>query len=165
MKITEQHIFGLIDGNITEQEKSEVLKNLSAFPEMESLYRSLLMTEGYIKAHAVEKPTSDFTDRLTFKLAMLARQKKRNGILYTALSLVGVLTVLSFIGMFFFAGNSTVPTNPLVDPTAVTSVLDQISNTLSISAGIIQNLLYIGVAFTFFIFMDRVLINRFRYGH
>ena len=163
-KITEELIFDLIDGKLSEEERTEVLKELSHHPEEEALYRSLLLTEGYIKANAVERAPSGLTERITEKVDRMVKQKKRNGILYRALSIVGLITASAMIGTVMVAGDSGG-----IGGDQVGTLLDffgQATSALSfLSAGALQNLFFLIVAFTFFVFMDRVLMNRFHYRH
>lgn len=162
-KITEEEIFNLIDGKLSASEGSEILKELPNHPEEEALYRSLLMTEGYIKASSLEKTSSDFTDQVTRKLEQLINQKKRNGILYRALSIVGFFTISAMIGTVLLAdASAVVDTGTGVEVNQLMTWMNEMGNPFSfLSGAALQNLFFIIVAFTFFVFMDRVLMNRF----
>ncbi len=107
-KITEEKIFDLIDGKLSNEERSEILRELHNHSVEEALYRSLMMTEGYIKANALEKTSSNFTDLVTGKVEQLINAKKRNGVLYRALSIVGFLTISSMVGTVLLGGGVTV---------------------------------------------------------
>ena len=165
-KISEQEIFDLIDGKLSEERKAEILRELPNHPEEELLYRSLLMTEGYIKAHAVEKPTVDFTERVTSKVQRMVSQKKRNGILYRALSIIGFIMVFSMIGSVFMVGNAAPGDGSSTQLNLFTSFQDQLNQVFSFMSGAaVQNLFFLIVAFTFLVFLDRILMNRFQLRH
>ncbi len=162
-KITEEHIFDLLDDRLSDERRSEVLRELPNYPELEALYRTLLLTEGYVKSHAVEKTSVDFTDRVTDKVRRLVSQKKRNGILYRALSLVGLVMVASIVGVIFLAGSTPAgSTSPLTDSDVFTSVITQLQPFMDLlSDTMVRNLAMVLTAFTFFVFMDRVLMRHF----
>ncbi len=163
-KITEEQIFNLIDGKLSDQEGSEILKELPNHPEEEALYRSLLMTEGYIKASALEKTSFEFTDQVTRKLEQLIKQKKRNGILYRALSIVGFFTISAMIGAFLTAdGSSNLDTGTGTVVNQLMTRINLVNVPINLSGAILQNFFFLIIAFTFFVFMDRVLIQHFHY--
>ena len=163
-KITEELIFDLIDGKLSDEERTEVLRALPNHPEEEALYRSLLLTEGYIKANAVEKTSVDLTDRITGKVERMVKQKRRNGILYRALSIVGLITVASMFGAFMMSSGDGGAGGAQV--TTLISMMDKATDVIGfLSPGMVKNLFFLLVAFTFFVFMDRVLMSRFHLRH
>jgi anti-sigma factor RsiW len=164
--ITEERIFDLIDGNLSDDEKSEVLRELPKHPELEQLYRTLLMTEGYIRANNIEKTSPEFTSNVTRKVQLMINQKKRNSILYRALSIVGLLTIFSFGGAVWLMGSSPSAASDATSLNQMLEVTNLIGSSLTFLSGeVVRNILMVALTFTFFVFMDRILLKHFHMKH
>ncbi|MDA0196201.1 MAG: hypothetical protein O2887_14595 [Bacteroidetes bacterium] len=165
-EITEEQIFDLIDGKLSDEEKSVILTELPHYPEAKKLYRSLLMTEGYITAHAIEKPSSDFDDRLMAEVKSIMLRKKRNSVLYRALTIFGLITTSSLVGSIFLATESGATAQPSLYLQRILSISGQLSGSWSLVSGeTFQMLVLLIVAFTFFVIADRLLLKHFHLRH